>query len=116
MPGCRSPGFLQSKENKMADFIPNAIMLYRSKENGVEIEGKSVEYRVFDKDSPSFDADSVGWVAYIDMIGDAVKIPEEMSKAELVAKLTELGVEFDKTSKKADLALLLTKSIEELEE
>lgn len=44
------------------------------------------------------------------------KAVDEMSKAELVAKLTELGVEFDKTAKKADLALLLTKSIEELEE
>ena len=43
----------------MAKFIKNAIMLYRPGE--IEIEGKMVEYKMFDQDSPSFDEDSAGW-------------------------------------------------------
>lgn len=46
----------------MAKFIPNAIMLYKSES----------EYKMFDKDSPTFEEDSKGWVEF-DKIGQTVQ-------------------------------------------
>jgi hypothetical protein len=50
----------------VAKFIPNAIMLYR--EDGmVTIDGKKVEGRIFDRDSPTFEEDSAGWKTHAEM-------------------------------------------------
>ena len=56
----------------MAKFIPNAIMLYRPGET--LIDGKWVDFKVFDRDSPDFAKDSKGWTAI-----EAVAIAKNVS-------------------------------------
>lgn len=47
----------------MAKFIKNAITLYREGGNTL-IDGKRVDSKLFDMDSPTFKEDSKGWLTH----------------------------------------------------
>jgi hypothetical protein len=50
----------------MAKFIPNAIGLYREGGDTL-LDGKMIDCKVFDMDSPTFKEDSTGWVTHEQM-------------------------------------------------
>jgi nicotinic acid phosphoribosyltransferase len=100
----------------MPQHIENAEMLYR--EGGeIEIEGKQVEYKIFDRDDvESFEAArAAGWKPHAEIFTGEEEVLDiaSMTKAQLLEALAELKVEVPASAtKKEELVKLLSDALD----